>query len=428
MKKLFVFLSILLVSLSLSTVALANNNEIPQDLLDNSLHFREQLGFKTDLEIISGIYNSKKDQVHNLRYGALLSDQEVEELNERIHIMTKGKEIRKDYLRKYLNDIFGGMYFDHIDQGGVLKIGIVNLNKNLHIKEETIKKLNIVDKSRIQFFDAKFSVEELAKAQENMINFLLENKITDFFTQPSLKENNIEVYISRSDEGIINNIKNQFNSELYDVIVQDGLIYNKTNRRDTYEPLWAGINITAGGNRCTSAYIAKKDSNYFLLTAGHCFDLDETVSQGNRNIGTVDDVLDTNYVDVLAIGIDSSDASAYLYDDSPGTFNNRLTVEGWEGASDDMVGDPVCFSGVTTDDVKCGTIYAIGLNGDGLRTATFSVSGGDSGSPVYNPHYLTTEAYAKGIVAASILGGSMTVYSHIGIALDALDLDSIVIE
>ncbi|MGG1600356.1 trypsin-like serine protease, partial [Paenibacillus naphthalenovorans] len=136
------------------------------------------------------------------------------------------------------------------------------------------------------------------------------------------------------------------------------------------------------GKGCTGAFSARDSANnYYYVTAAHCGELNSNVTQGGSSIGLVDRRNYGGTSDALAVRISSSNASAGLYNFTPFTYK--------QSASEDMVGELVCHSGIESG-VQCGQItnnnYATGGFGvyqEKLRIASFSAKEGDSGGPVY---------------------------------------------
>ncbi len=403
-----------------------SDNVIPTDLLQKSEKFRTELGFDSSAETIKNIYLSQK----KLRYGVVMADQELQELNKRKELIDRGKKIRDELLTKQYADNFGGMYFDHLLNNGTLRIGIVDLPNHM---EQTVQIGNYFDSvDHVDFFNVAYPIALLQSVQEQLYELSSKQVHRISYSEISIPHNKIQVYLTPENADLMNVIKGKFNPDYFVFNIDAKNIVENTSRTSAYNPLWGGIkivNTTIGGGICTGAFSAKDSGGgYYYLTAGHCGAVGDTFTQGGNTIGTVDSTYGTGGfgVDVLMIGISSSEASSSVYDENA-NFNNELAVSGWESIGGGVVGETVCFSGVTTNQVVCGTLVGIGAYGQRTSSIT-TVAGGDSGSPVYNPDYMTSGAYAEGIVKGFLYVDHKMIYSEIGKALDVLGLSELIWE
>lgn len=220
---------------------------------------------------------------------------------------------------------------------------------------------------------------------------------------------------------------------------------SRTSERD---PLVAGLLIKGdrpGSNediRCTSAFgfqAGDPPNSSFpqrysgILTAGHCtIDLEQEWFQGGGKIG---EVLQRNFSNGKRADAATINVTRTLPHVTPyRRVSNRvylakgrsIGITAVQGQNDDHVGDKVCFSGATTNQVRCGKIrinsaeIKIRDTANSIsalksqRLASFPCRPGDSGAPVF------LGRQAIGIVSALSKHGCW--FSHIGHAQEELGI------
>lgn len=323
------------------------------------------------------------------QYGVILTDAEYQELKLRKDVANEARKLRKNVILKKYSSIFSDLYLDHKD-GGVIKIGIVDLPHNLD-KAEEIKK-GFSTKDRVEFFNTTASIEELQEIQKKLDEFVKNKKAPVEYTEISVEENKVIAGVSSDNEKWVSTIKSL--SPHITVVVAS--VSESDSARTTYtRPLVAGLSI----GTCTGAFAAKKwgstTDTYYYLTAGHCGAIGSSWSQGGFSIGTIQVRNYGGNTDMAGIQISSSNASYYLYETCSTCVPTRKKEIG--GAQidpgDDMVGDSVCMSGMVSD-WRCGTIVSktynptnwagTGVDFTNLRRANYTEASGDSGSPIVN--------------------------------------------
>lgn len=236
--------------------------------------------------------------------------------------------------------------------------------------------------------------------------------ITDFQTE-EIKESITKHFPNRPSSSIVNLTKSNFpKSEkltgikntriMLDSHKDSDIPVNEISRARDWTKLGGGIRLhDFGGGNCTSAAVAQKGSNYFLLTAGHCLNANDShVFQDSSILGRDHSIGSWNGTDVGLIRVtDESPLNErratnhfYEYAEHLTDYDQRLTGVGvaWQGQL-------VCKSGITTG-VTCGNIsyydttyrpnnynYTLSVSRIFPRNSIDYSRGGDSGSITYDP-------------------------------------------
>jgi hypothetical protein len=137
--------------------------------LKKALAFRSIYGLEQNPETVQRMIAEVPNNDSLEQYGVVLTDAEYRELNFRNDLANEARILRKDVILKNYSSIFSDLYLDHKD-GGVIKIGIVDLPNHLD-KAEEIKK-RFTSKNRIDFFNTTASLKELQEIQKELnLNF-----------------------------------------------------------------------------------------------------------------------------------------------------------------------------------------------------------------------------------------------------------------
>ncbi len=171
-----------------------------------------------------------------------------------------------------------------------------------------------------------------------------------------------------------------------------------TDRDHCYNPMKGGDRIhrgsSAGQTSCTMGFmVVQGAANIEFLTAGHCASLVSGTSWYHQGYGLLGTENGSAYgedgYDVMKVNMPDAQKSELVYGVSG---PQDLT-----GARDPITGEGVCFSGATTEAIRCGTVT------DDLwtwvsETCDCNVWGGDtnlapipgdSGAPLYSRSYIT---------------------------------------
>ncbi len=171
-----------------------------------------------------------------------------------------------------------------------------------------------------------------------------------------------------------------------------------------YGTVFAGLAVY-GGPTCTTGFGVATAYGNMLLTAGHCYSLNETTYQGGQTLGPV---VARNYKIYYCCDQSTFDAELIASAVSGRATFGRIHVNyadwahqisGWIGLNSDSVGAIICHSGVTTAGLdgfsnlseKCGPITQKNYSPSGymyqpspvFRVSTAQSRGGDSGGAFY---------------------------------------------
>ena len=169
------------------------------------------------------------------------------------------------------------------------------------------------------------------------------------------------------------------------------------DRVDDGQPHWGGARIgpVGGSNTCTSGFTVDTGSaGKAMITAGHCFSLNQAVESGNEAYGSITRRRFPTY-DMEIINASNQNYDDDLYHDPIWAENDPMDVE---GGSTPTGGDMLCVSGGWTRAVcyveVLDTCYdhTFLYNGEWLTTPCVMMvdkpgdqvcTGGDSGGPYY---------------------------------------------
>ncbi|MDX2935376.1 hypothetical protein [Streptomyces ipomoeae] len=176
-----------------------------------------------------------------------------------------------------------------------------------------------------------------------------------------------------------------------------------TTRFNDHTPFWGGGSITNGGGKCTSGWAIKDRATHheYMLTAGHCFALNNLVWAGSTSgnvMGTVTRRLNTT---LDAEVIQGKDYTGRIWVGGYTASNARRWIANWGNL---RLGDKVCVSGQTSlnhcgHPVSSTTVNVRWADGSGITnlngfwydrggpTRCHCTGGltkpGDSGAPIY---------------------------------------------
>lgn len=284
---------------------------------------------------------------------------------------------------------------------------------NYQKENKEVKKLKqllneSIASTKIKFKEVKYKPSELKDHALEIVDYLEADK--SIFSKvagidPDTDKNVIFILMNETlDNNIQKEIKDIFPDVKFLKASKKTEFTEEISRYKDYNKLGGGIVLTdLNSGPCTANSVAKKGTNWFLITAGHCLDADGTpVFQDGLSTGVDHAVLtgrnlDVGVVRLFSINAITRYASNYFYEyaENDRDYDNRFT-----GTSITSQGDGVCKSGIATD-VTCGQVvdsYYINTCNLGpnctvptkiVTVANYSSAGGDSGSPVY-------ESFANG--------------------------------
>lgn len=402
----------------MSVTAEASKEESPsvnEQVIVEVIKSREKFGLLSEKETV-------KEIIHNgiNEFGTYVTKEEHAEIENRIEVQENQLPRVREYMIQNDNGSdFAGIYIDQ-KNGGIINVGFT---KDIDDMEHHIEKINGIlhTYKKINFFNAKYSENDLNNVHEEIFNFSKEFN-TDELKITSIKtvfrDQLIEVGIIPYNKDTIGKVSENLKkyNDIIKIIEGEDVI---DDARDSYtRPLEGGLKISNGSSWCTGAFSGYNANGYYYVTAGHCGANGSTWSQGGTTIGSISDRIYGAYADAAAISINPSNASWYLYVTSS-QERHFDAVEGW---NEDNEGDFVCKSGATTG-YSCGTIDSTNYSGfwgvtyfTNLRTADYGSQGGDSGAPVF------TSTKLKGVNKGSLNDGT-AVYSHIQWVMSGLGLN-----
>ncbi|MGG4341487.1 S1 family peptidase [Paenibacillus lautus] len=421
--KMFTF--ILSIGLVMSSVNVsANEVEIDSYSSDysNEMKFREEFGLNTQISEDKS-FLSKNVNMNETKFGVKLTREEEEQLTYRIDHQLNKLPLVKNYLSTNSTRDETIVFIDQ-KLGGVLNVGTKDKNDKEKLESDLI---NIYgDPTLINVFLAKYSEQELIDLNERLLILLnIEHNgvlITD--TLINLPEQKVEVGVKNLDSEKKKILEDAFNPDM--LLIRESALVEDQNRNSTYNPLQAGTAITntTNGGLCTLGFMAKfpSTSSGYIITAAHCGNAGNSFKQGTNSVGSMGSRIYGGNVDAAAIGISSLTYSNHLYtSNSRGGYFDTV-----QNSSNEFVGEMICISGASSynNPVSCGVLksksvsYTIeGVNFTGLRSASYSSYGGDSGGPIYYSSVL------KGVHKGRHNGEGT--YSHVGNVLSRLQMNAI---
>lgn len=370
-------------SLTNSSPLIANEKVNSADI-DDTIRFRKEMGLEEleEPDFSSGEFKLSK-------FGAYLTVEEEQELDERINQQKDKIPFIKDFIEENLKEEFAGIYIDQ-RSGGVVNIGFkANAKTKVENHLEELRELYEEDKLIIYF--TEYSEDELNEIADHVFQNAasLEKRglpivsvNVDLPTQkinigvkekPSAKKA-AKLLMAEIDEKAARD-EMGFDADIFNIKEEE---VRKAQARpdDKFRPIQAGLEIKndTENRTCTSAFSAQKNNNFYVITAGHCTD----------NVGD-------------------------RFEQGGARF--------------------VCISGSQMGKVKCGTLEStnwrgsiVSPNGEtqyftNMRQATYSEISGDSGGPIF-----------YGGTAIGVHSADTGVYTHISKIEDYFNLDAIFTE
>lgn len=345
------------------------------------------------------------------RWGVPLRPEDLAELEYREWLLDVNGERIDRWVEESAPGNFAGYYMDH-KAGGIMHVGFTGSQA---VELEKLKaSLPLVAGERLQVYPATPSTPYLSlDATSDSISSEIESNATlrNLVTSLTIGEVDNQIHVGALDVAQVKSILNgAFGSTASIVVEYLPRGEHLTGRFRNNGRMRAGDSIlNANVARCTAGFgaydkfkVAGKDvlAN-FVLTAGHCYGLDELVLRSPysdssgvadwRRVGVVGrraygrpEPLDT---DAEAIRI----AEEGLVPRGIFGWGGNLIATGPPAKA--RVGNRVCFSGARTQVLSCGDIVARerDFEDEGVRSGGYLVEfeapadNGDSGAPVWNP-------------------------------------------
>jgi YD repeat-containing protein len=358
-------------------------------------------------------------------WGVPMRAPELAEMESRKQIADQAAELIPQWAEEHAAGTYGGMYIDNRN-GGQIYVGFT---ENQHASVEAVKGIpGLLAPTLIYEFPTP-PTRSVASLQATAPT------VTAAITgEPSIAALTTGVHVSPEGSSIVVGATNpiavrEFVTARFGagapITVQGapqstltGLRYAKTG------PIVGGSaliaenheNCTAGwGTRAPSGSLRGQTTyKYFVLTAGHCYPLNELVGRQYEKLGggiAIGTVRRSGWkpgpsIDGAAINLEDENLRSHSV-----LGNNPLQVEPIQGAQTPKAHRYVCWSGVEGG-YHCGMVmWREELITGGHTVITFLVNGpaaeGDSGGPVWDPN--THKAVGTMTSNTNILGGACTI-------------------
>ncbi len=304
---------------------------------------------------------------------------------------------------KSLEDV--GNYYFNEDQI-VIQLDVSKKDEGTSFKEtEKFKTLAKSAQSLSERFSANFVIEEVS----NSYNYLVETqdqiavdlhslKVDNYVINLNAEENRLDLIFDEISNETRKSLQGLYDEDLKIIVDKEALEkFNATPeaakpRKADWNSLGAGIGIRkyTGGGECSTAGIAKKGSDLWVMSAGHCNDGGVGYIQWSSRLGTTHlNAYNSDY-DFLLIKVQNSPIKRYATNGLYGMWGDTST--GYDasltGSFKQKKGLRVCRVGIKTSRA-CGEVtnerYRTGLLGRGLVLSEVSGNGevlsnnGDSG-------------------------------------------------
>ncbi|MEO2074424.1 MAG: S1 family peptidase [Bacillus sp. (in: firmicutes)] len=374
-----IFATILLISVFPKT---SSANYFEPSELRESIKYREEMGLDTNVDYIKEIINKKENKKSKEVHGVWLSNEEFNEIENRIKLQKENVPIIKEYLTNSLgSEIFGGMYINQ-SEGGRVYIGVTkNINE---LKDEIIDHVYSLypDKSKIKFIRVTKTEKQLDTLHEKIWlekDKLINQDIEILTLSTNFPNQTVDIAV----KSITPVVKTKL-TELYgeNINIFEGSPAIKEARSTYTRPLIGGLEIyNSDVGWCSGGFTAAINGYWHYITAAHCGKSTGSYMQGGYVFGTISKYKLTGNIDAVAIYLPTQSHG------SNGVYGSSNLTSYTKNASE-SVGDYVCKSGRTTGNT-CGTIkstnYSVSSwNNTDLTATSYTSDAGDSGATVYN--------------------------------------------
>ncbi|MGF7035381.1 hypothetical protein J2T17_006389 [Paenibacillus mucilaginosus] len=388
----------------------AETDDVLSDFeLQRAKKFRSDFGLKADDAYIKSLEKTASFKEKKQKYGVSLTDAEFQDLQRRDEVIEDAKKVKADLIDKSYTDEFGGVYYSHDSNGGVLRIGVKKGDKGNSFKNELKK--NFKHKN-VEFFDVDYTEKELAAIKQQVSEYA-KNQPSVSYVTTSVADNKVVVALKQADDTITKVLNEKFGSKPLQIKIDN---YQAKNFVSAY----GGDGITNNRDNCTIGYNGTKNGSAYVVTAGHCGPAGEMwsfMSYKNtfpytRELGVSQTSFNGPWSDSMAIPIRAEYGTANYI----GTFGYRPFTS-VQALNSDILGEVVCANGKVSGNIRCGKLtnkdWDTGLFGTwqyNLRMASFVSQHGDSGGSIF------AESGTLSTLKGVLKGGSSwdTAYTHIG--------------
>ncbi|WP_297990687.1 hypothetical protein [uncultured Anoxybacillus sp.] len=380
LKNTVILFIILLPILILSPRSINAENDIANDSeLKRNIEYRKKMGLNHDPVYVSNLITSKKVTQSYEKHGVWLTEDELEEIENRIKYQEEKIPLILEYIRNNISSSdFGGLYVDQSKKGVVT----ISFSKNLKQMNKEINDIRKIfnNDSKIKFKQVQRSEKQLDEIHSTVLSKKRELKeqginVTTIYSD--IQRNKVIIGIYPFDSTARDSLVNIFGSDI-EVIESDGG-YEESRTAYT-RPLEGGLRISNidTGWGCTGGFSASYGNWVYYVTAGHCGRSSDRFSQGGSYFGYAYRLVNSGELDAMLISLGQlSYASNYNY--------GQPNFTSWQRESYEYVGQYVCMNGSYTGNA-CGVVKSTNYSArehNNMTAADYNSTNGDSGSPTY---------------------------------------------
>ncbi|WP_020618647.1 S1 family peptidase [Paenibacillus daejeonensis] len=381
--------------------------EYSREIVQKHQRYRQANNLDSSDQAIRNALNSDNARESIMKYSIALTEEEESYIQHRDELMVKyGDQIsnilkengvkvtrgpNNELIEKY-SDV--GTFHQEKADGLKFVVGLVNNEKANQI-QKIIEEF--VPEEYLEIRQVNFSEAELVAAYEAVINESNQRRIPFETVAVRIKENVVEVQVEQYEQAsqlLAGNSLKALTAEdpnIFKVVV--GRSNEELKARTTKLDIMAGGLLiddnasdsqTGNAGYCTIGTLATKNSDRFIITAGHCLaSWSSTIFQGGEAVGTKHYQYNGNGADVGVLKVSSGKSiSNYVYKYS--WTDSRISS--YQSSSSSLsVGANICLSGATTG-FNCGEVTAVNitsLGNSGYMETDIVAQGGDSGGTMY---------------------------------------------
>ena len=390
------------------------------------LDFREEFG----LDVVDPVANEQEqiERVFGLigawwdgdpvarasaeRWGAPMRPKDVAEMEYRDTYFAHNAALIDEWASLHYPDTFAGYYIDN-RAGGIVYVGFAQEQSARLAELEQQLPLIAPDRLRVFPSPPKTARVDLDKLDSEIDQEWMSNSaLTPLITETSVSEEKDTVEVGAANVSqVAATLAQVFGAQApITVIYQPEQPESLSSRFQTSGRILAGDNILNVHEACSAGFGAfekridkitqKLITAHFLLTAGHCFDLEGYVHRSTyTDFSHIESWAGVGEVTRSAFGTSSdkyqTDAEAIRLESdglAPKFIHGRGEPVSINEAERAHIGQMVCFSGARTGGVRCKKILALKSfrpQGQNFLVVAYQVNfepvQGDSGGPVWNP-------------------------------------------
>lgn len=330
--------------------------------MTKEISFRNIFGLNADEDYVQSV--NAQYPVDPL-YGVALTPNEQDLMNLRNDVQANLQTIDA-YAAENAPDTYADLYRD---REGLVYVGFTkDAEKHLANLKSQFKYPEL-----LRLFPAMFSKAQLDETTQRItadLTRLRSQGIMIYTVGPNIQANSVDVTVDNANSETITLIKSRYGLH---VNVATGLAPVTSDRGNDPPPWKGGYQIWKDlGNGwakvCTSAFVGRApylnilgqlQYNYYLFTAGHCFNQGDTINHTIYTVGNVTNrswpIGGTTNSDSEVIRINDALKSNLVYKLSS---TDSVSITSQQAVGTDHIGDFVCQSGQTSG-YRCGFIKAI---------------------------------------------------------------------